>query len=319
MIPIWKSFYIIVERDVGLFSLVQQAITNIARALQEKRIPIVYFSHRTAYWTPNGYRDRDTVWEYYFEPIIPEYPASFVSSDLRKYIDDNFPKYDSGGYFADEFNFVSNNYGEHPSFGGDARLIPFKSDDPDAALRRWASAIIRQYVRPRRDIFEIAEAFFADRMRGKFNIGLHLRGTDALVEGKRAQRGQILDFLRYRECVNNLLRTYPEAGLFVASDAESSVMRMREMFGNRVIATTAYRHQGGEMAGSGPTGWIMPAYLVKDRDLTARSGEEAVIDYLLLSRCNWLIHNGSSLARTVLLNVPEMPVSSTVVPPVCPG
>src|SRR5262245_37746326 len=58
------DFYIIVERDVGLFSLVQQAITNIARALQERRIPIVYFNGRTAYWTANGYRDRYMVWEY---------------------------------------------------------------------------------------------------------------------------------------------------------------------------------------------------------------------------------------------------------------
>jgi hypothetical protein len=27
----------------------------------------------------------------------------------------------------------------------------------------------------------------------------------------------------------------------------------------------------------------------------------------LLSHCNYLIHNASSLARTVLLNVPELP------------
>jgi glycosyltransferase involved in cell wall biosynthesis len=55
----------------------------------------------------------------------------------------------------------------------------------------------------------------------------------------------------------------------------------------------------------------MPSYIAGDRELAAQNGEEAVIDYLLLSKCCHLIHNGSSLARTVLLKVPEMPHTNT--------
>ena len=55
----------------------------------------------------------------------------------------------------------------------------------------------------------------------------------------------------------------------------------------------------------------MPAYIAQDRDRAARNGEEAIIEYLLLSRCQVLIHNGSGLARTVLLKVPEMPHVNT--------
>jgi hypothetical protein len=73
-----------------------------------------------------------------------------------------------------------------------------------------------------------------------------------------------------------------------------------------VLATDSIRHEHGEAAGLGPTGWIMPAYIASDRDRAARNGEEAVIEYLLLSRCDYLVHNGSSLARTVLLNVPQL-------------
>ena len=72
------------ERDVGLFLLIQQVIANIPWALQEHRVPIVYFQSRTCYWTPNGYEGRDTVWEYYFEPVIPTYPASSIPEQLRK-------------------------------------------------------------------------------------------------------------------------------------------------------------------------------------------------------------------------------------------
>ena len=55
----------------------------------------------------------------------------------------------------------------------------------------------------------------------------------------------------------------------------------------------------------------MPAYISGDRDVAARNGEDAVVEYLLLSRCDYLVHNGSSLARTVLLNAPELPHTNT--------
>jgi len=71
------------------------------------------------------------------------------------------------------------------------------------------------------------------------------------------------------------------------------------------------RHEGGESAGRDPTGWVMPAYIAQDRDQTARNGEDPVVEYLLLSQCNYIVHNGSSLARTVLLKVPAMRHSNT--------
>ncbi len=47
------------------------------------------------------------------------------------------------------------------------------------------------------------------------------------------------------------------------------------------------------------------------RDVAAKNGEDAVIESLLLSRCDHLVHNGSSLARTVLLHAPELPHTNT--------
>jgi hypothetical protein len=97
----------------------------------------------------------------------------------------------------------------------------------------------------------------------------------------------------------------------VASDEQSSADYFIDAFGDRVIAYDSIRHRGGEAAGQGPTGWIMPAYITQDRNTAARNGEDAVIEYLLLSRCAHLIHNGSSLARTVLLNAPQLPHTNT--------
>jgi hypothetical protein len=51
----------------------------------------------------------------------------------------------------------------------------------------------------------------------------------------------------------------------------------------------------------------MPAYLTKDPLLAARNGEDAVVEYLLLCRCSYLVHNLSSIPRAVLLTMPGMP------------
>ena len=306
------TLHIICERDVGLFSLIQQVIANIPWAFQERRVPVAYFRERTCYWTPKEYRDRDTVWEYYFEPIVPEHPASSVSPQIRGVISLHYPSPFEVGYFAHEHAFVSNHFGDHPDLSGKTLFIPYLLDDPDEDLRRQASTIIDKFVRPRGYVQEKVERFYRDQMKGRRVIGVHVRGTDAVsAQEIRWHRQGSLRLPRYREEIERLLQGEREAMIFAATDAQSSVDYLKDAFESRVIAYDSIRHQGGEAAGKGPTGWIMPDYIAGDRDRAARNGEEAVIEYLLLARCDHLVHNGSSLARTVLLKVPEMPHTNT--------
>jgi hypothetical protein len=307
-----ERLHIICERDVGLFSLIQQVIANIPWALQENRVPVAYFQARTCYWTPNGYQNRDTVWEYYFEPIVVAHPASSVPQHIRSIISLNPPSAFEVGYFADQNIFVSAHFGDHPDLKGKALFIPYLLDDPEDELRQEASVVIRHFVRPRAYIQEKVERFFRDHMDGHYVIGVHIRGTDAASEEEiRPHRQGSLQLPKYVEQIERLLKTEPEAMIFVATDAQSSVDFIKKVFGGRVITYDSIRHQKGDMAGKGPTGWIMPSYITHDCDQAARNGEEAVIEYLLLAQCNYLIHNGSGLARTVLLKIPEMPHVNT--------
>jgi hypothetical protein len=305
--------HIICERDVGLFSLIQQVIANVAYAVHERRVPIAFFGRRCSYWTPNGYRGRDTVWEYYFEPIIPEYSVRAIPEHIRKCIEERPPVGDFG-YLTGDGTFVTSNFGEHRGYRGKSLVIPHAFDDPSDDLRRTASTLINRYVRVRQEVRERALKFHERNMQRRTCIGVHMRGTDAFLQANRVRWGPYLNTERYRHCIDDLLRRCPDAGIFVASDGESSLREMRDIYGDRVVATEAVRHQGGPLAGKGPTGEIMPAHLTVDADVAAKSGEEAIIDYLLLCRCNALVHNGSSLARTVLLTVPEMAASNTILP-----
>ena len=307
-----RDLHIICERDAGLFSLIQQVIATIPWAVAARRVPIVYFRDKTCYWTPNGYQGRDTVWEYYFEPVVSTHPASAVPQDLRELIASKHPSPFEVGYPAGVNSFVSSHFGDHPALQGKALSIPYLWDDPGGSLRRTASQVIARFIRPRGYIRHKADRFFRDRLAGSYVIGVHARGTDAISRQEiREHRQGSLRLPEYAEALARLLKDQPNAKIFVATDDQASLEYFIDIFGSRVAAHSTIRHGGGEAAAVGPTGWIMPAYIAADRDRAARNGEEAVIDYLLLSRCDHLIHNGSSLARTVLLHVPRLSHTNT--------
>jgi hypothetical protein len=310
--PPARRLHIICERDTGLFSHVQQVIANIPWALLEHRIPIAYFREKTCYWTPHGYAGQDTVWEYYFEPVIPACPAASIPQAVRTRIADRHPSPFDAGYAVDDDIFVSSNFGDHPDLCGKTLVIPYLAEDPDDAVRRAARPIVERYVRPRRYLLEKANTFTKEHLVGRPVIGVHVRGTDAISrqELRRHRRGSLV-LPRYVTELRRLLAMLPTAKILVATDDEASLTYLTGAFGSRVVTYGTIRHRGGAPAGQGPTGWIMPAYIAGDRDRAARNGEEAVIEYLLLSRCCHLVHNGSSLARTVLLNAPELPHTNT--------
>lgn len=303
---------IICERDVGLFSLFQQVVSNIPRALAEGRIPVVWFGDRCCYFTSSGYRGHDTMWEYYFEPLVDGVSTAVISDAVKAVIRDKFPSADSAGYEIDEYVFVSNHFGDHPHLAGKTLRIPCTWDDPDDKLRTEASNIIERYVRPRSYLREKADRYFEQHLAGSFLIGVHIRGTDAI--SRRVHHPHRKGSLNLKKCVatiRELLEAEPHAKVFVATDDQRSLDFVKNAFGNQVEAYDSIRHRKGRLAGKGPLVWPMPAYISNDRDLAARNGEEAVIEFLLLCRCNHLIHNGSGLARTVLLTRPELAHTNT--------
>lgn len=304
--------HVMCERDVGLFSLVQQVVANIPWAVADGRTPVAYFGPKTCYWTPSGYRGKDTVWEYYFEPVVASYPAAKIPEHVRMTLALEHPSPWEVGYLVDEHTFASSHYGDHPQLRGRALPIPYQWHDPDHQLRQQAKVVIDRFIRPRSYILGKADDFFASHLAGYPLIGVHARGTDATstCERRPFRQGSLV-LSRYVAEVERLLESRPEARIVVASDEQSTLDHLIRSFGDRVVAYDSIRHQGGEAAGQGPTGWIMPAYIAGDRDRAARNGEDAIVEYLLLSRCDHLVHNGSSLARTVLLNAPRLPHTNT--------
>lgn len=302
-----RDLHIICERDVGLFSLIQQVVANISWALAAGRTPIVYFSRRCVYFAPGGYNGGDSVWEYYFEPLLADFPVVSIPLPVRQAIDRDF-MFGAKIFRSFDNNIIaSSQFGHHRRLKGKTLSIPWGWRDPDLPLRKITAELIHQYVRPHRSICDKVEAFYLHHMKGRNVFGIHARGTDVVsdVETHGRRRGSlVLD--NYLLEIRKLVARVPDAALFVATDDQNTVDRLFENFGERIITYDSIRHIGGDPAGLGPTGHQMPAYIADNPEKAAQNGEEAVIEYLLLCRCQHLVHNGGGLARTVLLAKPEL-------------
>lgn len=310
--PAGEVLHVMRERDVGLFSLVQQVVANVAWARHEGRVPIADFRERCCYWTPRGHAGAASVWEYYFEPVVDGYPADAIPDPVRSRIDQDIPDMNHIGYWATAGVWVTSHYGDHSGLRGKAPAIPYMDASPDAALRRWTSDLMRRHVRPREYVRRKADAFFAGHLEGRDVIGVHVRGTDAVsVKETRAYRQGSLDLDRYVRALSALLQERPRARIFVATDAQGSLDHLAGHFGDRMLAYDTERHRDGDPAGAGPTGLLMPAYIAADRDAAARNGEDAVAELLLLGRCSHLVHNGAGLALTALLRDPALRHTNT--------
>jgi hypothetical protein len=298
------AFHIICERDVGLFSLIQQVISHIPWAFREGRCPIVHFGSNCAYWTPSGYAERDTVWEYYFQPLIEGFGVEVIPAQFLKEIK---AKYPSGPYKSlDERSIASTDFGSHPSLRGKTIDIPYEWLDPPKQLRVRTRKIFEEFIRPRDYLALKVDAFFGDKMAGHPVLGVHARGTDAVDDQSKGFRVGSLRLDRYQSFIDRFLKAHQDAKVFVATDEETVLEHLVSAYGEKVLSYPSIRRKGGVAAGRGPMGNRMPGYVTESRDIAARNGEEAVVEFLLLSRCGSLIHNGSSLARTVLLATPNM-------------
>jgi hypothetical protein len=149
----------------------------------------------------------------------------------------------------------------------------------NAAHQVMANVSVKNHIRTK------ADDFAAQHFAGRHVIGVHYRGTDKV---NQRDKGTLVEAVRVPyDYVFEHLENYDTSSLFfVASDEAEFVTAMTQRFGDRVLAYDAIRSQGGwgihyEQRGSSPY----------------QAGEDALVDCLLLSKCNHLVRTESALSR----------------------
>jgi hypothetical protein len=168
-----------------------------------------------------------------------------------------------------------------------------ESYDPQLNLD-LASRLVRKYIGINPSLLDRVDAFLDKHLNGKCVLGIHYRGTDKGAEAPpvsysevKASICQFLDDNSKFDC------------LFVASDEQPFVDFIEKELGRQVPVVS---HEDQERSKTN-----VAVHRSKEGD-RYKKGEEAVLNCLLLSRCNALMKNASILSGWSKLFNPELPV-----------
>ena len=173
----------------------------------------------------------------------------------------------------------------------DDRLhIIFAARTEETMSRKRGAELVRRYVRVRPYIQEKVEAFVDKNFEGAFVIGIHYRGTDKCQETPRVpyERVHAAVLKAIHECPTDRYK------VFLATDEQPFLDYMYAHFTDRLVYCEAYRSIDGS-----------PTDIRKGNNY--KKGEEAVLDCLLLSRCNYLIRTSSNLSLFSTFFGPQVP------------
>lgn len=177
------------------------------------------------------------------------------------------------------------------------KTIPFELNQLAAAIRMQiprgeAAALIRKHIKVQDYILEQVDDFASENFQDYFIIGLHYRGTDKSSEAPRVTYAQAE--LAVQEQISSL--PHNRYKIFVATDERPFLMYIQKKFPGKVIYTEAIRSTDfSSVHHSAPNHYEV--------------GRQAIVDALLLSRCDQLIRTSSNLSLWATYFNPDLPVT----------
>ena len=151
--------------------------------------------------------------------------------------------------------------------------------------RDHAAEMLARYIRVKPDIHAAVDAYCAEYLTGD-TIGIHYRGTDKSEESPVVPYGRVAEALR---------AVPDDARIFVATDEQAFLDYLMQAYPGRVIFRPMYRSQDRTP-------------LHKSPGHGRAGGRDAVIDCLILARCNRLIRTASNLGLVAGWFKPHMPI-----------
>ena len=219
--------------------------------------------------------------EYYFLPVCDGEPAQskspMLTCDQRERVHRQLPWSVRTYYYG--AGDPQPEPGHNESFAYDAAWY--------AGHRREGARLVSSYLRLQpvllAKVDRLAEQLFGQRSAEAPVLGVHLRGTDKGKYLQTAGSGRQVAPEEYEPYVRAFLAAYPRARIFVATDSPSFLQEVRDKWprGALRFVGEVLRDEANVAFGKG-----------HKRD-NFRKGEEVLLDTLLLSRCDWLLHAAS--------------------------
>jgi hypothetical protein len=283
-----RPLLVIMSSQLGLFAEFMKVLASLDHLADDGRTPIVYFNQATfLYWSDSGWNGAYNGWEYYFHPLcdhsLPEVLGVHPGELTR------MTRIQIDHLVGDEI--VINDrllQGNFDMFG-----------DVRSGHRERYVGLCRDHIRVREEVLEKVDSFVRVHFDGRRVIGVHFRATDKMMEigGRLESAGWSTDALAGLELdsyLDEALRRAEDDDLiFMATEDAQALDLARDRLGDRLIASDAAR-----------TREPLPLFLTSG---DAAHGEEALIDCLLLARCDYLVHGVSNLSWAARMFNPDLP------------
>jgi protein O-GlcNAc transferase len=156
-----------------------------------------------------------------------------------------------------------------------APWIPADHPMHGKALNEIYRYLVDKYLRPHATIQSACDTFFSARFAGAPFAAVHMRGSDKILEDRNLHATQ-QDFLSALAAIDPVWR------IFLLTDDEQWRIRIKDVYGDRVITTDCQRTSTSTGVHYLPT---------LDR---VRAGHEVMVDTFLALRADRFIGNGRS-------------------------
>ena len=165
------------------------------------------------------------------------------------------------------------------------------ADQGEQISRKRGFEIIDRWIRPKPHIHQKVDAYVIKNFGDCFVIGVHYRCTDKFEEAPRVPYEEICAAIqRVADSVAD-----SRYKVFVATDEKAFLSYLLDFYPDRILFREMYRSADGR-----------PIDVVNEEG-NHKKGEDAVIDCLLLSRCQYLVRTASTLSLCSTLFNPDLP------------
>jgi hypothetical protein len=159
--------------------------------------------------------------------------------------------------------------------------------------RKKGNKLIRKHIILRKDVAKLINKFYIKHMAKHKTIGVHMRGTDSYLWLKKNKERSLYNINEVIKQLKPICGEYDK--IFIASDQHQYVQKIKKHFGpNKVIVTNAVRSKTRTNVHN------------DDRISGYQKGLEALMDCILLSKCDYLICSSSNLSKTALYYNPDI-------------
>ena len=156
--------------------------------------------------------------------------------------------------------------------------------------RKRGNELIRKYIFLKPHVQNRINNFYDNNLQGNYIIGVHYRGTDKCLEA------DIVPYKDVYEHLQAIIKDRHSYKILIATDDYYFLNYMNVHFPGRIIATNSIRSDEGA------------AVHFIEKGHTYKKGEDAIVDCILLSKCDLLLKTSSNLSNCSIKFNPKIPI-----------